>query len=190
MALEPLAERGVSFVARHRWRIAGFAVVLAIVIAGKQYYRGATAGELRWVLAPTAQLVSWTSGGNFVYEAGPGWVDPHIRFIIAPPCAGVNFALAAFLALSLGGLMTMSSLRTTAVRIGIAAALAYVATLVVNTLRITIAIAMHRGSLDTGGLDRAEAHEIEGIVVYLAGLIALYALARVLTQRSAHAIAR
>jgi len=175
----------------HRWRIVGMAVVLMVVVAGKQYYRDASASDLRWILAPTAQLVSWTSGGNFVYEAGPGWVDPQIRFIIAPPCAGVNFALAAFLALALGGLMTMTSLRTVATRLVGAAGLAYVATLIVNTLRITIAIAMHRGTLDLGGLDRAQAHELEGIVVYLAGLIALYALARAITARSSsHAVAR
>lgn len=163
---------------QHGWKLAGVAITLAVIVAGKSYYRDATAADLTWILAPTAQLVSWTSGGNFVYEAGPGWVDPNIRFIIAPPCAGVNFALAAFLALALGGVMTMTSLRTTAARLAFAAALAYVATLVVNTLRITVAIAMHRGDIDIGGLDRAEAHRIEGIVVYLCGLIVLFALAK------------
>jgi exosortase K len=179
----------VSWVAQHRWRLAGLVVVLAVVIAGKQYYRAASAEDLRWILAPTVQLVSWTTGGNFMYEAGPGWVDPQIRFIIAPPCAGVNFALAAFLALALGGVMGMVSLRTTAIRLAGAAALAYVATLVINTLRITIAVAMHRGTLEIGGLDRAEAHHVEGIVVYLAGLIALYAIARAITSRKAHVVA-
>jgi len=162
---------------QYRWQIAGVAIAIAIVIAGKQFYRSATAADLTFILAPTAQLVSWTSGGNFVYEAGPGWVDPNIRFIIAPPCAGVNFALAAFLALALGSVMKMTSLRTTAARLGIALALAYVATLVINTLRITFAIAMHRGDIGLAGLDRAEAHRIEGIVVYLCGLLVLYAMA-------------
>jgi len=172
------------------WQIASVVVVLAVVIAGKQYYRGATAADLRWILAPTAKLVSWTSGGHFVYEAGPGWVDPNIRFVIAPACAGVNFALAAFLSLSLGGLRRMTTLRIVSLHLAAAAGLAYVATLVINTTRITIAIAMHRGSLDIGGLDRAEAHRIEGTVVYLAGLIALYALARMLTNRTSHVVAR
>lgn len=172
-----------------RWQLVGLAVAFAVVIAGKQYYRDATAADLTWILAPTAQLVAWISGGNFVYEAGPGWVDPQIGFIIAPPCAGVNFALAAFLALALGGLMGMTSARTTAARLALAGALAYLATLVVNTIRIVIAIRMHQGALDFG-IDRAEAHRIEGIVVYLGGLIALYALARAITSRSTHVVAR
>lgn len=168
----------MSFLRAHRWQLVGVALALAVVVAGKQLYRTATAADLAFILAPTAQLVSWVSGGNFVYELGPGWVDPHIGFIIAPACSGVNFALAAFLALSLGSWSQMTSPRGVASRIAIAAALAYLATLVVNTIRIAIAIAMHRGTIDIGGWDREELHRIEGIVVYLAGLLAVYAIAR------------
>jgi exosortase K len=164
------------------WAVAGVALALIVIVAGKTYYRDATAGELTFILAPTAKLVSWLSGGTFVYEAGPGWVDPQIGFIIAAPCAGVNFALAAFLALGVGAAPGMVSPRTMMARLAAAAALAYAATLVVNTVRIVIAIAMHRGSIDIAG-DRAELHRIEGIVVYLGGLVALYALARALDGR-------
>src|SRR5262245_9425935 len=100
-------------------------------------------------------------------------------FVIAPVCAGMNFAMAAFLALTLGALPGMTSGRATAKRLAMAAVLAYVATLVVNTTRIVIAIAMHRGTIDIAG-DKAELHRIEGIVVYLGGLCALYAFARAL----------
>jgi exosortase K len=170
-----------------RWQIVGVVTALAVVIVGKQLYRDATAAELGWILAPTAKLVSWLTTGHFVYEAGPGWVDPHIGFIIAPACAGVNFALAAFLALAIGGVGGMTTARATALRLAGAAAVAYVATLVINTVRIAIAIAMHRGSLDVSGYDRGELHRIEGIVVYLGGLIALYAIARAVDQRRVYA---
>jgi len=173
----------------HRWQIATVVVALAVVIAGKQYYRDATAADLRWILAPTAQLVSWVSGGHFVYEAGPGYVDTHIGFIIAAPCAGVNFAMAAFLALALGGLGGMKDAHTAFLRVVRSAALAYVATLVINTIRIAIAIAIHRGTLDVGGLDHAEAHRIEGIVIYLGGLCTLYGIARALEARRPHVAA-
>jgi exosortase K len=190
----PRAEDGVITQARRTvrerpWAVAGVALALVVIVAGKTYYRDATAGELTWILAPTAKLVSWLSGGSFAYEAGPGWVDPQIGFIIAAPCAGVNFALAAFLALGVGAAPGMVSLRALATRLAAAAALAYAATLVVNTTRIVIAIAMHRGTIDIAG-DRAELHRIEGIVVYLGGLVGLYALARALDARKArHVVA-
>lgn len=168
-----------AFVREHRWRIAALAVAAAVIVAGKQFYRDATPADLRWILAPTAQLVSWLSGHAFVYESGQGWINTDVMFVIAPACAGVHFALAAFLALCLGALPGMTSWHATVTRLARAAALAYAATLVVNTTRIVIAIAMHRGTLDIGG-DPAELHRIEGIVVYLGGLCALYALSRAL----------
>jgi exosortase K len=158
----------VSFVREHRWRIAAVAVALAVVVVGKQLYRDATPADLRGILAPTAQLVSWITGHDFLYEAGQGWINLDVMFVIAPACAGVNFALAAFLALVLGSLSGMTSARTTASRLARAALVAYAATLVVNTVRIAIAVHMHRADL----------HRVEGIVVYLGGLVGLYALAR------------
>jgi exosortase K len=174
----------MSLVRAYRWQLVALVVALAVVVIGKHAYRSASAGELGWILAPTARLVSAVSGGHFSYEAGIGWVDRDATFIIAPACAGVNFAMAAFLALTLGWLGGMRTLRGTAGRLAGAAALAYAATLVVNTLRIVIALALHRGAIDVGELDRAEVHRVEGIVVYLGGLCALYALARSFTPRS------
>jgi exosortase K len=159
---------------------AALAAAALLVIAAKQGYRDASAGELALFLSPTAHLVSLVSGAGFVYEAGAGWVSRQDMFIIAPACAGVNFALAAFLALSFGWLGAMRTGRVVAARLVAAAALAYAATLVVNTTRIAIAIALHRGAIDLGGLEPGDVHRIEGVVVYLGGLCALYRLARAL----------
>lgn len=180
----------MRFLREHRWRIAALGLVAVVIVAGKHYYRHATPADLTWILAPTAKLVSWLTGYPFVYESGQGWINTDVMFVIAPACAGIHFALAALLALSLGALPGMTTWRGTAKRLAIAAALAYVGTIVVNTTRIAIAIAMHRGTLSIAG-DPAEVHRIEGIVVYLGGLCALYALARALEagrQRASFAI--
>lgn len=168
---------------RHRRRIAAVVVALAVVIIGKELYRSASAAELRWILGPTAMLVGWVTGGDFKYEAGPGWVDRDLRFIIAPECAGVHFALAVFLALALGGLAGVSTWRRAALQLGAAAAIAYPAMLLVNTTRIAIAIAIHRGTIDLGDLDPGEVHRIEGVLVYFGGLCAVYAIARGIQSR-------
>src|SRR5262249_13818095 len=121
--------------------------------------------------------------------AGAGWIDRDQAFVIAPACAGLNFALAAFLALAIGWAGAMASARATAGRLAAAAALAYAATLVVNTVRSAIAIALHDGPISTRGRGSGEAHRAEGIAVYLGGLCALYALARALDGRTRHAAA-
>ena len=79
----------------------------------------------------------------------------------------------------------MREARSTVLRLAGAAALAYVATLVVNTTRIAIAIDMH--TMDFA--NRGELHRLEGTIVYLGGLCALYALARWFDWRT-HALAR
>ena len=161
-----------------RWQLAGLLAAAAVVLAGKQYYRHASADDLSWILAPTAHLVSLVRGADFVREAGAGWIDRELAFIIAPSCAGLHFALAAFLTLVLGWTAGMRTARSTAVRLALAAAVAYGASLVVNTARIVIAIAMHRGEIDLARLDPITLHRVEGILIYLGGLCALYAVAR------------
>jgi exosortase K len=180
------ATRLSRFVRAHRWQLAALLVTAAVIAGGKHGYREASAGQLAWILAPTARLVSSLTGTHFAYEAGAGWIDRGATFVIAPACAGVNFAIAAFLAVTLGWLAGMQTLRGTAARLAGAAALAYLATLVVNTLRIVLALALHRGTIDLGDLDRAEVHRAEGILVYLCGLCALYALARGRDRKGNH----
>ncbi len=161
-----------------RWRAAALLVASLVVVATKQGYRDASAAQLRFLLAPTAELVSLVCGTEFVYEAGTGWVSRDLMFIIAPGCAGVNFAMAAFLALSLGWLGAIHSGRDLAGRLLAAALMACAATLVVNTARIAVAIALHRGVVPVGGLTPDDVHRIEGVLVYVGGLCALYRLAR------------
>ena len=159
-----------------KYRIASFALVAAVIIVGKEYYRDATAADLRWILAPTAYLVSLFTGGHFIYETGAGYADNALKFVIAPPCAGLNFAMAAFAAVMLAS--TITDWRGFAKRAALAVGLAYIATIIINTIRISIAVAMHRGTLDVGIADRAEAHRLEGIVIYLGGLLLLYLLSK------------
>lgn len=158
-----------------RWQAA--AVVLAVigVVVGKELYRDASAGGLSVFLAPTARLVGWITGRSFEYEAGTGWIDRGGTFIISPACAGVNFALAAWLALMIARSAAVHGGRTLVEAAIVSAAIAYVATVVVNTVRVAIAVGLHHA--DLGAMDRGEVHRMEGIVVYLGGLVALYAIA-------------
>lgn len=155
---------------------AALIAALVLVVAGKTYYRSATAGDLAWLLAPTAMCVSATTDTHFVREPDApklGWVDRDARFAIAPPCAGLHFLLAALLVLALAAAPAMTSWPAAARQLVLACAGAYIAAIVVNTVRIAIAIRMHARAL--GGEDL---HCLEGTVVYLGGLCALYALAR------------
>jgi exosortase K len=133
----------------------------------KRFYSVATPDELAWLLGPTAALVEQASGRRFVREEGLGYVSSELSLVIAPVCAGINYLIVAFLALTFGFLHRM---RTLARKFGWlvgSALLAYAATLVVNAVRITLSVALGRWS-------SPELHRVEGIVVYLSSLLVLY----------------
>lgn len=156
----------------NRPQLAGIAIAVAVVIFGKHYYRNASADEIAWLLAPTAHLVSAATGADFVREAGAGWIDRDIMFLIAPVCAGCQFLFAGFFVTAIAWLGQMRTWPAMAQRLAIAAACAYLATLAVNAIRISIAVWMHAARVSSG-----DWHRLEGIAVYLGGLCALYALA-------------
>ena len=164
-------------------RIAAIAVALALVVAGKTYYRHATADELAWLLAPTAVCVSAATDTHFIRERGVGWIDRDATFEIVPECAGLHFLLCALLVLVVAALPAMTSWPAAARQLGIALAAAYAVTIVVNTTRIAIAIRMHQRAIAAsaagpGMIGGADLHRFEGTVVYLGALCALYAMAR------------
>ncbi len=161
-----------------RSQIAGLGIAALVVVLGKSFIRAASAEDLGWLLAPTARCVSVLTGSHFVREAGIGYIDREIAFEIAPVCAGVHFMLAAILALAIGWRGAMQTWRSMATRIAMTVGIAYIATIVINTLRIAIAIAMH--AHDVSG---SELHRIEGVLVYLGGLCALYAIANPKSQK-------
>ena len=55
-----------------------------LAAALKQHYSLADAHQLRWILAPTAWLVSITTRTAFSFSPGQGFVSSGGEFIIAP----------------------------------------------------------------------------------------------------------
>ncbi len=151
-------------------------VVLLCALALKFYYSNATADELLWILAPTTTLVELLSGRSFAFESYTGYVSSDHRFVIAVPCAGVNFLITAFLMLGLRRLWRDRLQRLSWTFLPITAVFAYVATLIANTMRISIALEMQRRSVDVDGLSGNQLHRLEGIVIYFGFLLLLFML--------------
>ena len=154
-------------------------VVVLCALALKVYYSTATPDELRWILAPTTALVQLLSGRYFAFESHAGYMSSDHRFVIAVSCAGVNFLLTAFLML---GLRVLWRERFQAVSwrfLPVAAAVAYVTTVIANTVRICIALEIQQHSVQVSGLSGNQLHRFEGIVVYFGFLLLLF----VLTER-------
>lgn len=153
---------------------AQLAIVALCALALKQYYSTATANELRWILAPTTLLVELLSGRSFEFESYTGYMSSDHKFVIAVPCAGVNFLITAFVMLALRRLWNERFESVSWSVLPVSAAIAFVATVIANAVRIFIALEIQRGSFEVSGLTGNQLHRLEGIVVYFGFLMLLF----------------
>jgi exosortase K len=161
-----------------------FVTTVAVVIAWgvKRHYAEARADDLLWILTPTARLVGVITGTTFALQPGEGYFSHDRLFLIGHSCAGINFMLAAF------GMLTFALLHRvgfgmSAVRVvGVSLLASYSAAVLVNALRIAIAMWLAAHPIATFGA--ADVHRIEGITVYFGGLVVLYELVQRLDRRA------
>lgn len=162
-----------------RTRIIQTLVVLLIAFAIKWFYSTASVNELRWILAPTATVVEWVTGESFQFESYAGYMSSDHSFLIAPSCSGVNFLIAAFLMLILVRLWKGKVSRTI---IPFAAIAAYLTTIVANTVRISVALRLHRMDRETVWINPDQLHRFEGIFIYFGFLLLLFVLSEAATS--------
>ena len=156
-----------------------FAILAIVIVWGlKRHYADAQPDDLSWILTPTARLVSATTGATFVMQPGEGYFSRERLFLIEKSCAGINFMIAAFVML-IAALFHRVESRVEAMRVvGASLLVSYSAAVLVNTVRISIAmwLGSHPAALSAFSAD--EVHRLEGITVYFAGLVLLYELVR------------
>jgi exosortase K len=150
---------------------AKWAAVVLLAAALKIYFSSAGVDDLRWILAPTAFLVELTSGLQFYYEAHVGYMSVDRTFLIALPCSGVNFLIVAFLTLSLRRLLGDGAPWRS---LPGAAAFAYLATVIANTARISVALQLRDITPMLDWMEPEDLHRLEGSAVYFAALLVLY----------------
>lgn len=153
---------------------AQLAIVALCALGLKQYYSTATANELRWILAPTTFIVELLSGRSFTFESYTGYMSSDHTFVIAVPCAGVNFLITAFVMLALRRLWRERFESVSWRVLPMSMVTAYVATVIANAVRICVALEIQRRAFEIDGLTGNQLHRLEGILVYFGFLMLLY----------------
>jgi exosortase K len=163
-------------------RAAVLGVIILAVWGLKRHYASAEVEHLRWILWPTAKLVAFATGSPFEFESGAGYMSRERLFLIEKSCAGLNFMIAALgmtgFALSRDGAPGMRAART----LGASVALSYAGAVLVNAVRILVAIWLCSANVASGWWTPARVHRLEGIAVYFAGLMVLDLVARRLAE--------
>ena len=160
-------------------------VLVAMLIAWglKRHYSEARADDLLWILTPTAHLVGVVTGATFTRQPGEGYFSREQLFLIEKSCAGVNFMIAAFAMLVIALFHRVRSAVAVLMVLGVSLAAGYTAAILVNTVRITMAmwLAAHPAALPA--FSAGDVHRVEGILVYFGGLVLLYELTQRVDRR-------
>ena len=151
--------------------VATGACALGLAYLLKAFYSRAGAGELLWILAPSAWVARFAGGIDLVYEQGAGFISHAHHMVVGPACAGVNFLITAFLCLYFSFTKHFSNKPGW---LAASALIAFGATIAANSLRIFLSA--HLWSADIYGpwMTPEEMHRLAGTVIYYASLLALY----------------
>ena len=165
--------------------VKGLVATSAVLIAWslKRHYADATADDLSWILTPTARLVGVMTGATFTFERGEGQFSREHMFLIEKSCAGINFMIAAFGMLVFALFHRVGSV-VSGTRVLVASlAASYSAAIVVNAVRIALALWLAAHPAVLPALGAATVHRLEGIVVYFGSLVLLYELVQYVDGR-------
>ena len=144
----------------------------------KRHYAVARADDLWWILSPVARLVGVMTWTSFAVQAGEGYFSRDRLFLIEKSCAGINFMIAAFGMLMLALLHRVESSFSAARVLTVSLLASYSAAVLVNAVRIAIAMSLGVHPAALSGVSAADVHRVEGVVVYFGGLVLLYELVR------------
>jgi exosortase K len=163
-----------------------FVVVAAALIAWglKRHYADARADELWWILTPTARLAGVMTGTAFEWQAGEGYLSRERLFLIEKSCAGVNFFIAAFGMLTFALFHRIGSWSSPIWVLGASLLVGYVATVIVNSLRISFGMWLIAQMVASSAISPVDVHRIEGIIVYFGGLALLCELMQRVDRRA------
>jgi exosortase K len=151
------------------------AAVAAMMMLGlKHHYAAARADDLWWILSPTTWLVEAITGATFTPTPGEGYFSRDRLFLIEKSCAGVNFMVAAFVMLVVMLRHQVGTGVSAARVIGVSMLGSYATAVLVNAVRIALAMWTAASPPGQSTFSPAEVHRIQGIAVYFGGLLLLH----------------
>ena len=154
-----------------------WAVVICSAVVLKYYYSVATANDLQWLLAPLAFLTQSLTGLQFDINDAGEWFNDQNAVAIIKQCAGVNFMILSLPVYARRYQQVMASARrpvrilaVTACCLILCLVMAWAVTLLVNTVRIILAIQLYRHEVTFTGLGPEQIHRIAGVLIYFPAL--------------------
>jgi exosortase K len=151
--------------------VATGACALGLAYLLKAFYSRAGAGELMWILAPSAWLARFIGGIDLVYEQGAGFISHAHHMVVGPACAGVNFFIICFLCLYFSFAKHFPNKPRW---LAYSLLVSFGATIAANSLRIFVSAHLWTSDIYGPWITPEQMHRLAGTVIYYASLLALY----------------
>jgi exosortase K len=143
-----------------------FIAIVLIAFLFKLLQRHWKAVDLQWLLWPVKTAVEVFTGAKGMLTATATYDFPSLGCVIDASCAGVNFLLISWCALSSIIFMYGTSTKSWGFTLLITAIISYLLTLVANTARILGALTLLRLGSVFPWAKTIWMHQAEGILVY------------------------
>jgi exosortase K len=148
-----------------------------LVYAIKRWYSHAALDDMQWMLMPLAKLLDVFLPGRFELQSNGEWFHREWEIVLVKGCSGINFFLMSLIgyAIVFSG-QAMLSQQPSSLKVCLQVVLtllsAWTTTLLVNTLRILLAMSFvrHHALADWTGLDSESLHRLAGLLVYFPAL--------------------
>lgn len=165
-----------------------YLTTVLVTLVMRYFSRTSDTDILLWILAPTARWAGILGRISFEYLPHQGYVNHFHQFLIAASCSGIRFMLLTFLMLVFMPASTSAkSIRNKYGNLAVSIILAYGFTVLVNGIRIVLAIRLplllEGSGLMPGWLTPDRLHTLIGTVVYFTALCGLYLCAASTTGR-------
>ncbi|WP_028580468.1 exosortase K [Desulfogranum japonicum] len=169
-------------ITQHPARIWAGCCVLLFALILKLWFSSATPAQLCWLLGPIAKLIQLYTSVQFTFDPHLGYVNQQLQIIIAPVCCGLNFMLIVLCMVAFQGIITLNSSQLWKWLL-VTPLLAYTYTILVNSVRIILAIWLFKHHMEAGWLTPERVHRLSGILIYYLMLLFLYNATTILLEK-------
>lgn len=152
-------------------------ISISLIFWLKAFYSVWGPEELAWILKPVTVLVQAFSGLSFYFDPARGYVCPEAAIVIGPGCAGINYLVTASL-MGLFYIIHKPRLRNRPLALMAILPMAYVLTVLVNSLRIDGALILMELARSLEYTVPHRLHEAQGIAVFFLFLVLYFQLLR------------
>lgn len=171
-----------------------YILTIGIALTLRYFSKITDSDVITWMLTPTVRWVSFLSGIPFEYLPHQGYLSCTIfesflhqedfsyfyRFLVAPSCAGIRFLMILFVMLVVSFLHRIEQKKRGYLWFGFCIIASYLATILVNSIRIIASIYLPQLLGKAGMVNRwltgDRLHTLIGTGVYFSSLCILYLL--------------